>query len=262
MKDFLDNRYKIITWLQERNINIEAWKQINNFPNYEVSTEGRIRKKATGKILKTERTAKKQSPRVVLAGKRIYVADIITETFFLNPNGLKYYYLDGDNQNTRLSNLSLLPTDFENIKTLSGYMINPSGKIYSIMYKKILNPSIDASGCYRIWLRKNGDYRNFSVAKLVAEQYIANPNNFRYVEHINGDKSNNYVSNLIWAKFPEDNKLYWLNSSNTKLKPENLPIIKKMDTVGISKRKIAAVFDVSVDAIIDFLKGETWNDFA
>jgi len=36
------------------------------------------------------------------------------------------------------------------------------------------------------------------VHRLVAQHFIDNPNDFRYVTHIDGDLSNNHVDNLEW----------------------------------------------------------------
>ena len=38
--------------------------------------------------------------------------------------------------------------------------------------------------------------------RLVAEQFIPNPNGWRFVTHLDGDKSNNSVDNLLWISSP------------------------------------------------------------
>ena len=62
------------------------------------------------------------------------------------------------------------------------------------------------NGYRRVELRK--DNRSFckTVHILVAETYLPNKNNKPTVNHIDGDKSNNRVSNLEWATFSENNK--------------------------------------------------------
>ena len=39
--------------------------------------------------------------------------------------------------------------------------------------------------------------------KLVAETWITNVNQYKYVKHIDGDLSNNDVSNLMWCEFDQ-----------------------------------------------------------
>lgn len=50
---------------------------------------------------------------------------------------------------------------------------------------------------YRLW-KENKEYHKFAH-RLVAESFIPNPNNYSEVDHIDTNKTNNYVSNLRWA---------------------------------------------------------------
>lgn len=45
------------------------------------------------------------------------------------------------------------------------------------------------------------------VHRLVAQYYIPNPNNLPEVHHIDGDKTNNHVSNLAWVDIPTNRSL-------------------------------------------------------
>ena len=37
------------------------------------------------------------------------------------------------------------------------------------------------------------------VHRLVAQNFMENPNQLRFVEHIDGDRENNHVDNLQWT---------------------------------------------------------------
>lgn len=50
-----------------------------------------------------------------------------------------------------------------------------------------------------VMLSKDGQTRRFYVHRLVAETFIENPHNYPVVNHINGDKYDNSVSNLEWC---------------------------------------------------------------
>jgi hypothetical protein len=49
---------------------------------------------------------------------------------------------------------------------------------------------------YAVSLWKNNIGKNYNVHRLVAEAFLENPNNYKYVNHIDGNKLNNNVSNL------------------------------------------------------------------
>jgi hypothetical protein len=50
----------------------------------------------------------------------------------------------------------------------------------------------------------NGRLKNFAVHCLVAKTFIPNPENKRTINHKDGNKLNNHVSNLEWATYSEN----------------------------------------------------------
>jgi len=50
----------------------------------------------------------------------------------------------------------------------------------------------------RIGLSKKGKMRKHSYHRLIAEHFIPNPNNYPYVDHINGNTKDNRIENLRW----------------------------------------------------------------
>lgn len=67
-----------------------------------------------------------------------------------------------------------------------------NGKEY--IHKKRLNKD----GYVKVTLTKRGIAKDYGMHRLVALHFIKNPNNFETVNHEDGNKENNNVSNLKW----------------------------------------------------------------
>ena len=62
------------------------------------------------------------------------------------------------------------------------------------------------NGYVYVSLNKNGKSFNKRLHILVAKAFIPNPNNYLQVNHKDGNKLNNKVSNLEWATHKEQTK--------------------------------------------------------
>jgi len=64
------------------------------------------------------------------------------------------------------------------------------------------NPYQDTHGYMKIRI----DGKLFAVHRLVAETYIPNLGNLPQVHHIDEDKTNNHISNLMWVTAKDNNR--------------------------------------------------------
>lgn len=88
---------------------------------------------------------------------------------------------------------------FVPIKDYPNYSINEKGEVKSIYVSKILKPRTAGRGYYCYQLRNENGVKNEYIHRLVAKTFIPNPHNLPQVDHIDGNKSNNNVSNLRWV---------------------------------------------------------------
>lgn len=84
------------------------------------------------------------------------------------------------------------------------YEVSTFGRVksigtYNTCKRGILSPMIDTSGYEHVGLYLNGKAKDKSIHRLVAETFIPNPNELRYINHIDENKRNNNVSNLEWC---------------------------------------------------------------
>ena len=78
------------------------------------------------------------------------------------------------------------------------YAVTSCGKVWSYKKKKFLVPRANSKGYLIVKLFKDGKVKNYRIHRLVAEAYIPNPDNLPQVDHIDNDKTHNYVNNLQW----------------------------------------------------------------
>ncbi len=104
-----------------------------------------------------------------------------------------------------------------------GYEVSTWGRIKNTYTGQILKPYTNHKGYLKIELYRKGRGYKKRIHRLVAEAFIPNPYGYPQVDHIDGNKQNNSITNLRWV----DNKMNCehakelrLNNTNCLCRPE------------------------------------------
>ena len=90
------------------------------------------------------------------------------------------------------------------------YQVSNLGNVKRVLISKgvhgknkdgnILKPFYESNGYLQIGFRKNNKRKYFMHHRLIAECFIPNPNNYPFINHINGIKDDNRIENLeLWT---------------------------------------------------------------
>jgi len=132
---------------------------------------------------------------------------------------------------------------------------------------KILNPwnRKDYAG---VSLYKDGIESSFNVHKIVTATFLGPCPEGKEVNHIDGDKANNKLSNLEYATHSE-NMLHAFSSglltrkgeknSSSKLTESDVHEIRRLFVEGIKPSPIALVFGVHSSTICKILNRKSWS---
>ena len=135
---------------------------------------------------------------------------------------------------------------WKDVKDYEGlYQVSNLGRIKR--KSKIIKNGIDTKGYCYVNLSKNGIVKNVRVHRIVAISFIPNIENKKEINHIDGNKQNNCVSNLEWATHKENIK----HAIKTNLLPKEKLI--ELSKLGVEKNKkqVAQIKNNVIIAIFD-----------
>ena len=161
---------------------------------------------------------------------------------------------------------------FTKVKSLENYCVNEDGLILNIRTRGMIIPSISKKGYLQVCLTNKNTY---SIHRLVALTFIENKENKTEVNHIDGNKLNNHISNLEWNTTQENlehkriNNLgktlkaklsaTGINNSQAKLDEEDVIFIRTNCETKIDIKKFSKELDVSIATIYDIKNRRSWT---
>jgi len=180
-----------------------------------------------------------------------FLEDLPNEVWTDIPNYKGYY---------KISNIG-------RIKSLVRPMTMANG-VVGLLYEKEMNPMIRKSGYYCTEFSKNGQRKHFLVHRLLAITFLPNPKNLPCVNHIDGVRTNNNLTNLEWCtqaenlihaykignKKPMDGNLH-----SAKLSVADVAEIRVKISSGMMYKDICKDYPVTESTISNIKTGKKWN---
>lgn len=127
------------------------------------------------------------------------------------------------------------------------FEVSEEGVVRNFMTDTIITPQIHHHGYLYVYLRYHGIERKFRLNRIVAENFIPNPQGYKEVVFINRNKSDNRVENLMWG-----NRYLALNLGKPLMMIKNDKIIRKFYSL-----KEAEKYGYSKKLILQALRDET-----
>jgi len=156
--------------------------------------------------------------------------------------------------------------DIDNYKGL--YRVSDTGRVYSVRRKLMLRPGVVGIGYKQVVLKVRGNNKQYKVHRLVALAFCEKSPGCNIINHLNGDKLNNYASNLEWTTH-SGNMLHAMetglnnnrgeNCNLSKFKKEKILKIKQMIKNGHRNIDIARKCEVSDGVVSSIKTGKTWR---
>lgn len=88
----------------------------------------------------------------------------------------------------------------------SVYEVSNKGDIVRVQTGHRLKPSIAKNGYYVVALWDKNKGKSHYIHRMIAEAFIPNPKGFKTVNHKDGNKLNNDISNLEWCSYGRNNQ--------------------------------------------------------
>lgn len=148
------------------------------------------------------------------------------------------------------------------------YYITDDGKVWSERTQKYLSFQYDKNGYVKVQMRStdNKSHR-YSIHRLVLENFkpVENMENLQ-VNHIDGNKKNNNLTNLEWTTSEEnirhaiDNNLRATINGASKLTPEQVIEIYRRATNGERNIDLGKEFNIHPDQVGRIKNKKSWKE--
>jgi hypothetical protein len=120
--------------------------------------------------------------------------------------------------------------------------------------------------------KSTGLKRHFSIHRLVAKAFLVMPEDITdlQVAHLDGNRTNNNSSNLLWCSVQTNSDHRTMHGRNiapkgekhrcAKLKDDDVTRIRFLYGAGVKICELAKIYDLTHGTISPLVNGKTWKD--
>lgn len=137
------------------------------------------------------------------------------------------------------------------------YIISKTGSLYNTKSKRYVSTTIKNG-----YIRYNVNWTRRLMHQVLADQFIPNPNNYNSIDHKDGNKLNNSLSNLEWCDI-EENKNRAYNNGLTAIVKTMVTFVKDSESFTILGLENASkVFGIKKSTLCTMIKKYGDKDIA
>jgi hypothetical protein len=140
------------------------------------------------------------------------------------------------------------------IRSKERYVKNSNYGTVRLVPEHILKQEISNSGYKSITILVNNKRKHFYIHQLVANSFVDNPNGYKIINHLDGNKDNNHYTNLEFTTSSSNNqhaydiglKARGEDASYSKLTIEDVKSIRMLHEQGYGKNRIKRILNLPV----------------
>jgi len=159
-------------------------------------------------------------------------------------------------------------SNFGKVRSVDRYVNNHKGE-RALRKGKVLTDTLDDKGYVRYTFRMGKSKKMKRGHRLVAEAFIPNPNQYTIINHKDGNKANNHISNLEWCTHRQNSQhaesmglVNHVKGSKHHKATTTEDDVRKMRRLyakgNHTQKQIAEIFSINPNTIKHILAGRTW----
>ena len=145
-----------------------------------------------------------------------------------------------------------------------GWVTGGGHRLSKPHYKSIQR---DKDGYPFVVLYKKSKMKGYRISRLVLETFCEKPNGKLEASHLDGDKENNCVDNLVWEthydneqRKKEHGTYQWgERSGNNKLTELEVLEMRRLRKLGLKLKILSKMFSVTVSTVSFVCRRKTWK---